>query len=115
MRSQYIVAGSVALLVAIAGVRFVATRYDSSPVEDSFFKSAKLTPAQTLLIGEKIDINTANQETLEVLPHIGPKLAARIVEDRNVNGPFRSVCDLARVYGIGRATIERNLPYIAVK
>lgn len=115
MRSQYVVAASLSVLIAIAGVRFAVTNSSSSPIENDFAKGGALTPAQSLLLGGTIDINTADQKTLEVLSHIGPKLAARIVEDRRMNGPFLSVHDLARVHGIGRATIERNLPYIAVK
>lgn len=115
MRSQYIVAAFLAAIIAIAGMRFVVTHDRSSSIKTSFVGSESTTPAQNLLLGGTIDINAADQETLEVLPHIGPKLAARIVEDRMINGPFISVYDLARVYGIGRATIERNLPYIAVK
>jgi len=113
--NQYIVAAFIILLTAVAGVRFAVTRTEASLNVRSFVQSESLTPAQSLLLGKTIDINTADEQTLEVLPHIGPKLAARIVKDRSINGPFRSVHDLARVYGIGRATIERNLPYIAVK
>jgi competence ComEA-like helix-hairpin-helix protein len=115
MRTQYILAVSLAVLIAIAGVRFVTTNSRSFSIEKFFTRSDDLTPAQSLLLGGTIDINTADQKTFEVLSHIGPKLAARIVEDRNVNGPFRSVYDLRRVHGVGRATIERNLSYIAVK
>ena len=48
-----------------------------------------------------INVNTATAEQLEALPGIGPTLAAAIVQERERNGPFRSVDDLTRVPGIG--------------
>jgi competence protein ComEA len=55
-----------------------------------------------------IDINTANQDQLAMLTGIGPAKAAAIVEYREANGPFASVDDLAKVRGIGSATIDKN-------
>jgi competence ComEA-like helix-hairpin-helix protein len=55
-------------------------------------------------IDMRIDINRAS---VADLPTIGPRLAERIVDDRDENGPFSSLADLARVRGIGPATIER--------
>lgn len=60
--------------------------------------------AEPLISG--IDINRAAAPELELLPRIGPALAARIVQDRAANGPFASVDDLDRVKGIGPRTIE---------
>ncbi|MFZ4841778.1 ComEA family DNA-binding protein [Mycetocola saprophilus] len=48
-----------------------------------------------------ISLSRATAEQLDTLPRIGPALAARIVEWRESNGPFRSVDDLTRVSGIG--------------
>jgi competence ComEA-like helix-hairpin-helix protein len=52
-----------------------------------------------------IDINIASAAQLELLPAIGPTLAARIVADREANGPFATVDDLGRVRGIGEKTL----------
>jgi len=59
----------------------------------------------------KIDINSASAAELELLPRIGPTLAARIVADRDANGPFDSLDDLRRVNGIGPRTVEQVTPY----
>lgn len=48
-----------------------------------------------------ININTADQATLETLPRIGPALASRIIEWRESNGGFQSVEDLINVSGVG--------------
>lgn len=55
-----------------------------------------------------IDINTATQEQLTLLTGIGPAKAEAIVKYRENNGPFASVEDLAKVGGIGPATVEKN-------
>jgi competence ComEA-like helix-hairpin-helix protein len=53
------------------------------------------------------DLNTASAAELELLPGVGPVLAARIVVERADGGPFRSLDELERVDGIGPALIER--------
>lgn len=61
-------------------------------------------PAQ--IAGLLIDVNTASAAELELLPGIGPAMAARIIEDRQANGLFASLDDLDRVRGIGPRTID---------
>ncbi len=53
-----------------------------------------------------VDINRADAAALERLPGIGSATAAKIVDDREKNGPFKTVDDLARVSGIGAKKIE---------
>jgi len=48
-----------------------------------------------------ININTADEKQLDALPGIGPTLAARIVEYRQANGPFKSIEEVKNVSGIG--------------
>lgn len=60
-----------------------------------------------------VDINTASVTELTELPGIGPAKAAAIVEERNV-APFKSVDDLARVRGIGDATIADLRDHVLV-
>jgi len=47
-----------------------------------------------------VNINTATTEEIAALPRIGPGLAQRIVEDRDVHGPFVNCKDMLRVRGI---------------
>jgi competence protein ComEA len=65
------------------------------------------TQVARLLEDRPVDVNRATAEELKLLPRIGPTLAARIVEERERGGPFRSVSDLTRVRGIGPRTVER--------
>jgi competence protein ComEA len=55
----------------------------------------------------KVNINTASVEQLAALPGIGEKLAARIVEQRQKSGGFRSVQELMTVKGIGEKNLAR--------
>lgn len=48
-----------------------------------------------------VDLNAADETTLETLPGVGPALAKQIVAAR----PFTSVADLAKVKGIGPAKL----------
>jgi len=56
--------------------------------------------------GGRININTADVTELQKLPGIGPSIAARIVEYRAENGPFRSVEEITGVRGIGVARLN---------
>ena len=53
-----------------------------------------------------VDLNRAGVDALRSLPGIGPAIARRIVEERGKR-MFTSLDDLARVRGVGPATIER--------
>lgn len=57
------------------------------------------------LIGP-ININTATEAQLEALPHIGPAIAARIIQYRDEHGPFERIEDIQNVPGIGPATFD---------
>jgi DNA uptake protein ComE-like DNA-binding protein len=59
-----------------------------------------------------IDVDRAAASELEVLPRIGPKLAQRIVEDRNEHGAFGSLTALMRVKGIGPKLVTHLAPHV---
>jgi competence protein ComEA len=54
-----------------------------------------------------LDINAADLSALQNLPGVGPATAAKIVADREANGPYKSVDDLQRVSGIGPKKLEQ--------
>ena len=69
---------------------FIATNFIASSAE-----------AQT------VNVNTAGVEELQVLPGIGPKLAEEIISDREANGPFAGIEDLARVTGVSAGLVSK--------
>lgn len=72
------------------------------------------TPEPTLSVDRPININTADSDTLQLLPGIGEKRAADIIAYREENGPFRIPEELADVKGIGEATLAGLIDYITV-
>jgi competence protein ComEA len=58
-------------------------------------------PASVDLRVNRIDLNTASEKELCLLPGIGPKIAGRIVAYRESKGPFRNAKELMNVPGIG--------------
>lgn len=61
-----------------------------------------------------ININTATEAELDVLPGVGPSTAEAIVADREENGPFSNIEDLMRVSGIGEKKFEKLAGQICV-
>jgi competence protein ComEA len=66
-------------------------------------------------VGAVVNINTADAAALDALPGVGPSTAAKIVADREANGPFASPDDLGRVSGIGTKKLEALKDFIRVQ
>ncbi|MHB0774304.1 ComEA family DNA-binding protein [Halomonas sp. WWR20] len=62
---------------------------------------------------QSVNLNQADIETLAHLPGIGEVKAQAIVKDREENGPYQSAEDLARVDGIGPATVKQIEDYVS--
>ncbi len=63
----------------------------------------------------KVNINTASVGEIAKLNKIGEKYAARVVEYRKKNGPFKKPEDIMNVKGIGMKIYEANKDLIVVK
>lgn len=62
----------------------------------------------------KLNLNTASEEQLQLLPTVGPSKAERIVAWRKKNGGFKRPADLRKVKGFGYKTLKRLEPYLEV-
>lgn len=60
-----------------------------------------------------VNLNTATQKQLELLPGIGPATAAKIVAYR-AKAPFKETLHLLRVKGVGRKTYAKIKPFLSV-
>ena len=58
-------------------------------------------------VAGKVNINTADEATLETLPRVGPAMAKRIIDWRAANGRFTAIEDLMSVSGVGEKTFEQ--------
>ena len=63
---------------------------------------------------DPININTADAETLELLPNIGETKAAAIVAYREEHGAFQTQDELLNVPGIGEGTLAEIEDFIEV-
>lgn len=63
----------------------------------------------------KLNLNTATEDQLMLLPSVGPAKAERIVAWRKKNGGFKRVADLRRVKGFGYKTFKRLEPLLDIK
>lgn len=63
----------------------------------------------------RVDLNTADEDTLCLLPGIGPAKAKAIVEYRQQHGLFESLEQVALVKGISPKMVERwdDLAYLS--
>jgi len=61
-----------------------------------------------------VNLNTAGEPELDLLPGVGPTRAQAILEWRKKHGAFKKVDDLTRVKGFGRKTFLRLRPYLTV-
>lgn len=68
------------------------------------------TNANTILV----NLNTATEDELELLPGIGPQKASAIVTYRESYGNFQTISDLLYVPGIGQSIIDTFSNYVTV-
>jgi competence protein ComEA len=89
----------VALSACLGGPAFAQSKTGSSPEP----RSAAV-----------VNLNTATVAELEVLPGIGAKTAARIIDYREKKGPFKKIEELMNVQGIGEKSFLKLKPQLTV-
>lgn len=68
-----------------------------------------------LLAAGKVNINTADKETLMTeIKGVGEKRAEAIIAWRAQHGPFKSVDELADVSGVGQAIVDKNRETLSI-
>lgn len=61
-----------------------------------------------------VNLNTADADQLQLLPGVGEKRAAAIIDIRTSKGGFKTVDELVEVKGVGDALLERLRPHLTV-
>ena len=93
---------------------FLAGRNTNRSELTMISKSPSTSILSTEPASKKVNVNTASEVELTLLPGIGNTLAKRIIDYRNTIGPFRDVYDLCNVEGISERKLMKILDYIAV-
>ncbi|HIP52550.1 MAG TPA: helix-hairpin-helix domain-containing protein [Chromatiales bacterium] len=60
------------------------------------------------ILAESVNINKADEATLQMLHGVGPVKASAIVKYRKTHGAFKSIGELKQVPGIGDGILEKN-------
>jgi competence protein ComEA len=61
-----------------------------------------------------VNVNTASEQELQLLPGVGEARARAIVEARKTRGGFKSVDELVEVKGIGEAGLAQMRPFLTL-
>jgi competence protein ComEA len=101
-RTALSIVAVASLLAALPSTAAAAQRKASS--------RAAAKPSTTVTV----NLNTASAVDFEALPGIGAKTAARIVEYRQKNGPFKKVEELMNVRGVGEKNFLKLKPQITI-
>jgi competence ComEA-like helix-hairpin-helix protein len=75
-------------------------------VDRGVLKLTDMPAVKRLALGLRIDLNDASEEELWLVPGIGKKIAAQIVQLRQTMGRFQSLEDLRQVSGIGKGKLN---------
>ena len=73
------------------------------------------TVSASTIVGDKVNINTADVKALMTLTGVGHGLAEKIVKYRDEHGHFKKPNDVRKVDGVGEALWEKNRERIVVK
>jgi competence protein ComEA len=98
------------VLSLVAATALVAATGATLAAQTKTPPAAAAKPASTAVV----NINTASATEIATLPGVGAKMAARIIEYRQKNGPFKKVEELMNVRGIGEKNFLKLKPQLAV-
>ena len=113
---------AVALVVAMGGTWMTSATANAAPAAELATRAdataLETSAAQRRMkknVAGKLNLNTATEDELMMLPTVGPAKAERIVTWRKKNGGFKRTADLRRVKGFGYKTFKRLEPLLEVR
>jgi competence ComEA-like helix-hairpin-helix protein len=72
----------------------------------------KIRGTHLISAGRRIDVNLADLDDLTAVPGIGPRLAERIICQREERGKFSGIEELGKIHGVGKKKLAAWAPYI---
>jgi competence protein ComEA len=81
---------------------------------DSPLSITSMGSRERLVLGIPIELNQAGAADLAMIPGISQALSHRIVEFREIHGPFKAWHELRRVKGIGPKKVQRFRSYLSL-
>lgn len=87
----------------------------SISAEEGELKIRELAANKRLALNLTVDVNGVSEEELLLIPGIGVKLAAQIVQLRQERGRFEDISDLAALVGIKEKKLNDLRKYLTVK
>lgn len=113
---------AIALVIAMGGSWMTSATANAAPAAQLAANANAATeeaaPASRKMkknVAGKLNLNTATEDELMMLPTVGPAKAERIVTWRKKNGGFKRTADLRRVKGFGYKTFKRLEPLLDVR
>ena len=103
------VANSASTTIDTVSLKTGALAVVSAAPRDKAFEHHRKSKKKVAL---PLHINTASADDLCAIKGVGPKLAEKIIEQRNAAGPFKGPSDLKKVHGIGKKKLEMMLQSI---
>jgi competence protein ComEA len=96
------------LLALVALAAFLTSQAHAQTTRAKTVDQAAAKPAV------QVNLNTATVADLQDLPGVGAKVAARIVDYRQKQGPFKRIEELMNIQGIGEKSFLKLRPQITV-
>ncbi|MBA3458239.1 MAG: helix-hairpin-helix domain-containing protein [Deltaproteobacteria bacterium] len=116
------VLAAAALIAAMGGTWMTSATANAAPAAQLAAQAnsgpTEAAPAPRKMkrtVAGKLNLNTATEDELMLLPSVGPAKAERIVTWRRKNGGFKRAADLRRVKGFGYKTFKRLEPLLDVR
>jgi len=97
------------IIINVKNISSILDADSTSAVQDSIKKVIEVSRTPV-----KINLNTADLETIAELPGIGPAKAEAIYSFRRENGEFSSLIELVNIKGIGTKTLAKLLPHLVM-
>jgi competence ComEA-like helix-hairpin-helix protein len=77
--------------------------HESKPLE---VLSCFIQTERSNMSKNSVDLNTVDQVALERIQGVGPTLAAKVIDYRDENGPFKTWDDVKKIPGMSTAMID---------